>query len=332
MNETALESALNAIPADDRETWVRMAMAVKSELGEQGFDVWDRWSRTSPAYRERDAVAVWKSVDEIGETTVGTLVHEARRCGWTGWVDFNDKASTRKEIESREHQQMQEREHAQARRRAANMLAGARLAPHPYLASKGFPRQRVFTLWHLMLLPMRDVQTNQLNSLQLTNPDGSKKFLKGSQARGCVYRFGSTGATPWHCEGFATGLSVHHALQLLNIQHEIIVCFSAGNLGHVADSGFVVADHDLYRCGYKPCKNKWDAPWGEPECPECGSRETLIKEPDGEKYARQTGLPFWTPPEPETDANDFHQRYGLEALADELQGLRKEENLPMSTS
>jgi hypothetical protein len=39
-----LRGALFFIPADDRETWVRMAMAVKSELGDAGFDIWDAWN------------------------------------------------------------------------------------------------------------------------------------------------------------------------------------------------------------------------------------------------------------------------------------------------
>ena len=31
--------ALHCIPAHDRDVWVRMAMAVKSELGEDGFSL-----------------------------------------------------------------------------------------------------------------------------------------------------------------------------------------------------------------------------------------------------------------------------------------------------
>jgi hypothetical protein len=35
-----IRGALSFIPPDGRETWVRMAMAVKAELGDAGFDIW----------------------------------------------------------------------------------------------------------------------------------------------------------------------------------------------------------------------------------------------------------------------------------------------------
>jgi len=40
-----IESALAFIPADERSTWVSMAMAVKSELGDSGYPIWDQWSQ-----------------------------------------------------------------------------------------------------------------------------------------------------------------------------------------------------------------------------------------------------------------------------------------------
>ena len=64
-DQRRIAEALSWVPADDRETWVRMAMAVKSELGEDGFDVWNRWSRGADSYCERDARAVWRSVDIV---------------------------------------------------------------------------------------------------------------------------------------------------------------------------------------------------------------------------------------------------------------------------
>ena len=83
-----LRSALYSVPSDDRETWVEMAMAVKSALGEDGFALWDEWSRqnTDPkhGYRAADAKAVWRSVRATGGVTVATLYHLAREHGWQG--------------------------------------------------------------------------------------------------------------------------------------------------------------------------------------------------------------------------------------------------------
>src|SRR3546814_7594504 len=78
----------------------------------------------------------------------------------------------------------------------------------------------------------------------------------------------------WHCEGYATALSIQAALKRLYRRASVVVCFSASNLAHVAKSlgGRVVADHD-----------------------ESGT---------GERAARETGLQWCMPPDVGTDAND----------------------------
>ena len=81
-----IASALSFIPADHRETWVAMAMAVKSEMGDAGFDLWDQWSQTADNYNAQAARSVWRSCRGSG-VTLGTLFHEAK-CN--GWVD-NDR-------------------------------------------------------------------------------------------------------------------------------------------------------------------------------------------------------------------------------------------------
>ncbi len=125
----------------------------------------------------------------------------------------------------------------------------------------------------------------QVSSLQLIRPDGSKRFLKGGRASGCVYCLGS-GYEQWWCEGLATGLSVQTALRLFYRRARVTVCFSASNLAKAARRGIVIADHDE-------------------------------KSGAGEKAARATGLRWWMPPEP-GDANDFHRSYGVRALAEQL--------------
>ncbi len=72
---------LSFVDAHDRETWVRMAMAVKAELGNDGFGIWDSWSQTADNYDARAARDVWRSIKD-GPITIGTLVHMARENGW----------------------------------------------------------------------------------------------------------------------------------------------------------------------------------------------------------------------------------------------------------
>lgn len=57
-------------------------MAVKSAVGEDGFELWDAWSRGSAGYRAPDARTVWRSIDPDGEITLGTPFFEASRYGY----------------------------------------------------------------------------------------------------------------------------------------------------------------------------------------------------------------------------------------------------------
>ena len=283
-----LQHALYSIPADDRETWVTLAMAVKSALGEDGFGLWDAWSQQSSAYKAADAKAVWRSCKATGGITVASLYHFAKSYGWRGEAPTArqpEPATRRLEAAAEERKR-----HAAAERAAQTaeqLLLKAAYRTHPYLARKGFSDAKGLVLDDELIIPMRESHTNVLMGVQRIQEDGSKRFLAGSRVKGAVYRIGR-GAMRWYCEGYATGLSVHAALTRLYRNDAVVVCFSANNLAYVARNGYVVADHDANGVG--------------------------------ETYARRTGLPWWMPPE-FGDANEVHQAHGVEALADELRGL-----------
>ena len=57
-----IREALHFVPASDRETWVRMGMAIKSELGDAGFDLWEAWSQQDESFDAKAARDVWKSI------------------------------------------------------------------------------------------------------------------------------------------------------------------------------------------------------------------------------------------------------------------------------
>ena len=50
-----IREALRYISPHERDIWLRIGMAVKSELGEDGFDIWSEWSQQVDSYNERDA-------------------------------------------------------------------------------------------------------------------------------------------------------------------------------------------------------------------------------------------------------------------------------------
>ena len=333
-----LRAALYSIPADDRDTWVKVGMALKSELGDGGFDLWDGWSRQSDRYKAADARAVWRSCKPTGGITIATLYHMAKENGWAGQAPVKTAPSSeekrqRAEARRREAEERNRRE-ADAAAKAERMLMQAEYVDprprnghrkadvpyaHPYLVAKGFAQQGGLVLDGSLLVPMRHYQAyERVQSVQMIGPDGSKKFPSGSKVSEAVYKIGK-GAERYYCEGYATALSVMAALKrLYRDQHcEVWVCFSAGNIPNVAKSrrrSMVIADHDWWRCPKKECRAKWD--YESKRCPSCGS--SGVTEPAGEKHAQQTGLPYWMPEEPGTDANDYMLSHGVEALADAI--------------
>ena len=327
MTET-LHAPLYSIPADDRETWVQVGMALHAELGAAGFDLWDSWSRQSESYKSADAKAVWRGFKQHGGITIASLYHLAKLHGWQGEapvaLELSSEEKLRRVEESLREGVARDRAAERAAQVATKMLGEAELLPHPYLAAKGFPEANglVIAKDNLLLVPMRNVKTGAVQSLQTITPDGQKRFLAGGRAKGGVFNLGRS-STRWYCEGYATGLSVQAALRRMYRDDQVVVCFSAANLAHVANPApssprprYVIADHDLYKCGNKCCGHTWSKvglPF-DTTCPQCGRS---VVPPAGEKNAVITSLPYWMPPEP-GDANDFHQAHGIHALAEGL--------------
>lgn len=78
-----VESALAYITPDcGHDDWVKIGMAIHSELGGAGLDVWDRWSAKSAKYPgEHELRNRWKSF-HAGAITGGTLFGLATAAGW----------------------------------------------------------------------------------------------------------------------------------------------------------------------------------------------------------------------------------------------------------
>jgi hypothetical protein len=69
---------------DDRQRWLQVSMALKSELGEAGRPLWDRWSQASGKYDAAEQEKAWTSIKIEGGITLGTLIHYAKHGGWPG--------------------------------------------------------------------------------------------------------------------------------------------------------------------------------------------------------------------------------------------------------
>ena len=138
-------AALQFIDASDRDTWLRMAFAIKSEVGDAGFDLWDGWSQQAESYKSTTAREVWKSAKAGGGVTISTLFHEAKAHGWRD--DGGHRKPTPEELAK--HQRIAAeraakeeaeaaRERADTASRAAAILKAATeaKADNPYLVRK----------------------------------------------------------------------------------------------------------------------------------------------------------------------------------------------------
>ena len=301
--ERHVADALRYISSDDRDTWVRIAMAVKSDLGDRGLDMWLSWSQQSEKYRESSALSTWRGVKMSGNGTgrigLGTLFSIAQANGWR--QGEAPPPIPKRDTSVFSEQEKRERSEARQRAQEAALTAHAWLGraiyqEHPYLESKGFPEARGLVLKRRLLVPMRDSRRMHIAAMQVIDDRGAKKFQPyGCQVSGAVHFMGGrggTGAMTWYVEGFATGLSVYAALKsLYRPDDRVLVGFSAHNMMRVAmerKSGIVIADNDASGTG--------------------------------ERVARETGLRWWQPPDV-GDANDHMQTRGLDALADAIRGV-----------
>lgn len=113
-----LPGLLAHIAADcDRDTWVTVAMGVKAEFGENGYQDFDAWSQGGHNYKHADALAVWKSC-KGGSVTIGSVIHLAKDGGWRPQkleLTAEEARAKKAESEARRQQRQAEIEADEAR-------------------------------------------------------------------------------------------------------------------------------------------------------------------------------------------------------------------------
>lgn len=292
-----IQDALRFIPSDDREIWIMVGMAIKSELGESGFDIWDGWSQSAASYSAKAARASWRSFRGQG-VTIASLYHEAMAQGWKprdGHIVEPLTAQQQREREqaraARQAREEMERdqEQAEAARKAQWILAQCKHERHAYLHSKGWPDATGAVWWpaqdsNLLCIPMR--VGSQIVGIQMIDRRGEKKYLKGARTSEAEFVFSNDGygAVDWWVEGYATGMSLRECLNALRMRYRIHVCFSSGNLKKMAVGGLVVADVEASGAGVRA--------------------------------AEATGLPYFTTEL--GDFNDLHKKVGTFRASQEL--------------
>jgi putative DNA primase/helicase len=290
-----IERALNFISPVDRKRWLKMAMAIKSELGEAGFDIWDRWSATDgDGYNAKSAKHVWKSVKIGGKVGIASLILEALEGGFRfdndNYKRLNDEEYAQRQAERDERIKQAAAEERERQTAAAAIAAeiwnsAVSANDHPYAGRKGVGIHGLRVgKWPLrnsegaiyahaencLLIPLRNA-SNKITTLQCifdvppTGYETDKSFLKDGRKSGSHFKIGTlpvSGKLAF-CEGYATGATIHELTGWC-----VIVCFDRTNLKTVAeqfrnnlpDLEFVIcADNDRHTKGNPGVTNAQEA-------------------------------------------------------------------------
>ena len=105
-----------------------------------------------------------------------------------------------------------------------------------YLEGDGGSQFKVIPIKNVLLIPMKD-STGEIWNLQMIYPEKillgdeerDRDFLPGARVTGLFHWIGERTESVCIAEGYATGASIYEATG-----YRVFVCFSAGNLPHVA--------------------------------------------------------------------------------------------------
>jgi len=297
-------SALHALdPGAERAAWVRAGMAAKAA----GLDFGDfhDWSAGAGNYRnEADARAVWRSIREDGGIQAGTLFALARAAGWS------DDAP-RQTYQNRPQRTTERRMHEAPSKAPPLDVAAlwASCAPataeHGYIARKhGLPAGlRVYggpltiareAVAGYLVVPCYAID-GTLKSAQFIPPADGKKLnapglpMDGFFVVGRIPHQGA-GVTLYLCEGIGQAWSCHQAANA-----PAVVCFGSGRMESASKA--LAERYPLARRVLVADAGK------EQHC------ARIAKDSAAGWVEMPTGSPA------NFDANDLHQRDGLDALA-----------------
>jgi putative DNA primase/helicase len=240
MSNDAIRAALGFVPADDRDLWLRIGMALKSELGEEGLALFEAWSESGASFDAKAVKATWKSFKPGGAVTMATLVGEAKQRGFdprqfapSAPLSGADKARLKRERAERDAVSAAElaAKQAGAAVEAQGMWEAASLSGESaYLMRKAVDGYGIRFSGKVLLVPLVD-DAGQLWNVQRVFANGDKRFLTGGRVSGCFHVIGDIAASAWLliAEGFATAATLHKATG-----HAVVVAFNEANVRHVA--------------------------------------------------------------------------------------------------
>lgn len=206
-----IQTALSFVDYEEQETWYTMGMAVKSELGESGKQMWLDWSSNGSTFKLKEALSRWKSFKISGGIRIGTLIKEATKYGFKLQSDAPkvSKAIQKQRQEMRQKLEKEAEQHAkdtldlqrkQALKARSIFRSAKEVDAHPYLTKKDIlahgcrvgswaykdEDDQLKTENNALIVPL--YFRGSMVSVQAIFPNGVKKYLYGARKQG-VYGF-----------------------------------------------------------------------------------------------------------------------------------------------
>jgi hypothetical protein len=85
-----VDKALGFIPADDRQTWLDIGMALHSTKNPNAFEHWSKWSAKSIKFDLADCERVWASFNS-GGITIATVFYIAKQYGYFHKTNLHER-------------------------------------------------------------------------------------------------------------------------------------------------------------------------------------------------------------------------------------------------
>jgi len=241
--------------------------------------VHDRWTRVPTVDKPQSRNGAYIFDGESGAVQNWAL-HEKP----VSWRSKNQTRDPQIAVRKAKASIDQEANHKKAAGKASWILNQCKKQTHPYMASKGFPNEKVNVWNEMIVIPMRIA--GSLSGLQLISADGKKTFLTGQKNKGACTVIDNKGKVIL-CEGMATAMSIRRALKAMRRRYTIVICFSASNIlemSKIYPDCVVVADND----------------------------------PVGIRVAKQTQRVYCLPPTDGEDFNDYETRVGADTAGEYL--------------
>ncbi|MDQ7049375.1 MAG: PriCT-2 domain-containing protein [Enterobacterales bacterium] len=218
-----VEGALHFIPSHDRDIWLKVLMALKSEFDNNAYSIAEAWSQTADNYKSKDFINVWQSLSGNG-ITISTVFYLAKENGWK-YKNSSGIARPLPKIKSAPFKKLNNT-NSYALKLWQGAITDDRLTrSHPYAISKGIQsnggasrgiassRKIIGTNADCIIVPIRNIQTDKVQGVQCINCDGRKQTFGRVSGGGLLLGNILDKTIPWYvCEGWSSAYSMvfHH--------------------------------------------------------------------------------------------------------------------------